>query len=273
MTDKERSETALAAYSELMVRTISNMIYLDPPQLQRRVVPRHQLYRRIAEETPDQYEARREARRVGRDWPADAHSMAGYQRLRNLGDCVLDVLKNDVPGDFIETGVWRGGACILMRGLSKAAGQGDRKTFVADSFEGLPPPSPDEFPADKGDTHFTRKEALGISLEQVQDNFRAYDLLDDNVVFLKGWFKDTLPKLDAKAFAIVRLDGDMYESTIQAIEILYPRLSPGGYLIVDDYGAVKGCREAIEDYRSANGITEPLQQVDWTGMFWQKAAG
>ncbi len=262
---------ALNAYSDLLVRTICNMIYLDPAQNKRRLIPKFKLYRQIVDETDETREKRMESRINGADWPSCAHSMAGYKRLRNLADCMLEVLKNDIPGDFIETGVWRGGACILMRGLSKAANQEKRKTYVADSFEGLPPPNAEEYPADKGDTLYTRSDMLGITLESVQDNFRSYDLLDDNVVFMKGWFKDTLPQLKAKKFAIIRLDGDMYESTIQAIEELYPKLAVGGYIIVDDFGAVRGCKKAINDYRESHGITDPIEKVDWTGVYWKKS--
>lgn len=261
--------TALESHAELLVRTISNTIYLDPPQNPRRPAQFHQLFRGMNAESPEQREARMSRRLSGRDWPVFAHSMAGYERLRNLANCVLDVFENEVEGHFIETGVWRGGACILMQGLCRAAGEADRKVFVADSFEGLPPPNAEEFPADEGDKHHT-KDALAISLETVQDNFRSYGLLDDNVVFMKGWFKDTLPTLGDEKFGIIRLDGDMYESTIQAIEILYPKLSVGGYIIVDDFGAVRACRKAIGDYRKAHGIEEPIEQVDWTGAYWKK---
>ncbi|MEO0486882.1 MAG: TylF/MycF/NovP-related O-methyltransferase [Pseudomonadota bacterium] len=263
-------ETALDAYCDLMVRTLTNLVYLDPEQTRR---PRmaHDLYRNIVNETPGARLRRERRRAQGRDWPVFAHSMAGYYRLTNLSRCVRQVIKDDVPGDFIETGVWRGGASILMRGVSNLAGGADRKVYLADSFEGLPPPDLENFPQDEGDKLYLFKEQLGISEEKVRKNFETYNLLDDNVVFVKGWFKDTLPTLEADQFAIVRLDGDMYESTIQAIEALYPKLSPGGYLIVDDYGAIAQCRQAIGEYREKHGITEPLTKIDWTGMYWRKA--
>jgi O-methyltransferase len=178
------------------------------------------------------------------------------------------VIKDAVPGDFIETGVWRGGACILMRGILKAHGIEDRSIYVADSFAGLPPASAD-YPADAGDRHHTHRE-LTVSLDDVQSAFQSYGLLDKNVIFVKGWFCDTLPALNVRQFAVIRLDGDMYESTIQAIEALYPRLSPGGFIIIDDYGAVQGCRQAVDDYRLRNEIVIPMRQIDWTGWFWRK---
>ncbi len=107
-------------------------------------------------------------------------------------------------------------------------------------------------------------------MEQVQSNFRAYDLLDDQVVFLKGWFKDTLPTAPIEKLAILRLDGDMYESTMDGLNNLYDKLSPGGFCIVDDYG-LPGCKLAIDDYRKEHGITDVMIQVDWTGWYWRKS--
>lgn len=208
-------------------------------------------------------------REVGLDWPSQAHTMIGRKRLDHLQVALETVLAEGVPGDVIETGVWRGGATIFMRAILQAWGVTDRRVFVADSFAGLPPPDP-KYAADQGDQHHTMKE-LAISLEQVRANFAKYDLLDEQVVFLEGWFKDTLPAAPIRQLAIARLDGDMYGSTMDAIEVLYPKLSVGGFLIVDDYGAVVGCRKAIEDYRQAHGITEPMTAIDWTGAYWRKA--
>src|SRR5579872_440882 len=134
-----------------------------------------------------------------------------------------------------------------MRAILQAHGAQDRKVYVADSFEGLPAPDPEKYPADAGDNHHTF-DHLAVSLEQVKENFTRYGLLDDQVCFIKGWFRDTLPTLRDKQWAVVRLDGDMYESTHDGLTNLYPNLAVGGYLIVDDYGAVKGCRQAIEDF-------------------------
>jgi O-methyltransferase/8-demethyl-8-(2,3-dimethoxy-alpha-L-rhamnosyl)tetracenomycin-C 4'-O-methyltransferase len=145
----------------------------------------------------------------------------------------------------------------------------DRKVYVADSFAGLPPPKPDLFPEDAGDTHHTISE-LAVSLDQVKENFDLYGLLDEQVVFLKGFFSDSLPSLDAELFSLIRLDGDMYESTYVALENLYPKLSIGGFAIIDDYWAIEQCRKAVTDYRSRFSINDCIQQIDWTGVWWQK---
>ncbi|MDP9117171.1 MAG: TylF/MycF family methyltransferase [Actinomycetota bacterium] len=212
-----------------------------------------------------------EARRNGRDWPPRAESMIGQARMENLSDCIETVLREDIPGDLIETGVWRGGATIYMRGVLKAYGVTDRTVWAADSFEGLPRPDPHRYPADRDDQHF-RMNALQIGVDQVRDNFRRYGLLDDQVKFLVGWFKDTLPTAPLTQLAVLRLDGDIYESTMQSLTYLYPKLSDGGYCIIDDYGYLETCKAAVEDYRGTHQITEPIVDIDGFGAFWRKSA-
>jgi O-methyltransferase len=209
-------------------------------------------------------------RSEGRDWPLVAHTMIGVERLDNLQRCTEDVIKSGVQGDLIETGVWRGGATILMRAVLRAYDVKDRVVWVADSFEGLPPPDPQKYPKDTGDLHHTYQE-LAIPIEEVKANFERYGLLDDHVRFLKGWFRDTLPSAPIEKLAVIRLDGDMYESTMDALTHLYPKLSTGGYLIVDDYGVVPACREAIDDYRASNGINDEIIDIDWSGIYWQRS--
>jgi len=242
-------------YTDLLIRSLSNMIYGDPP-LPPLTAGREQAY------SP-------KVRKIGRDWPSIAHTMVGLARLENLRDLAQAAIDKNIPGDFIETGVWRGGCCILMRGVLAANLITDRKVYVADSFAGLPRPNPAKYPEDEEDKLYTYKE-LAVSVEQVKANFAAYGLLDDKVVFVQGFFQDTLPKLDAGPLALIRLDGDMYESTIVALDALYPRLSPGGFIIVDDYGNIKACRQAVTDYRNCNMIDTPIQGIDWSGIWWQK---
>ena len=210
-----------------------------------------------------------EDRMNGKDWPLYAESMIGYKRLSNVQNCAVDVIENNVPGDFIETGVWRGGTVIFMRAVLKAFNVTDRNVWAADSFEGLPKPDPEKYEADKDDVFYTFDE-LRISQEIVQKNFQKYDLLDDQVKFLKGWFKDTLPTAPIEKLALLRLDGDMYESTMDALVSLYPKLSKGGYLIIDDWGSVAGCQLAVMDYRNKHGITEEIIPVDKDGVYWKK---
>lgn len=208
------------------------------------------------------------ARAEGLDWPLDALTMIGRKRLDHLQECALTVLRENIPGDFIETGVWRGGTVIFLRAILKAMDVTDRIVWAADSFEGLPAPNVEKHPADEGDQHYVH-DYLRVSQEQVQANFERFGLLDNQVRFLKGWFRDTLPGAPVKRLSILRLDGDMYESTIDALNSLYPKLSPGGFVIIDDYW-LRGCREAVTDYRKDHGIEEEILWIDRMGAFWRR---
>jgi O-methyltransferase len=209
-----------------------------------------------------------ERRRLGEDWPSIAETMIGLERLTNLQSCVTAVINDRVPGDLIETGVWRGGATILMRGVLKAMGDTTRTVWVADSFQGVPKPDPATYPADEGDAFWTKRE-LAVSLNEVRANFAKYGLLDGQVRFLKGWFRDTLPTAPIEQLAVLRLDGDLYESTIVALRALYPKLAVGGFVIVDDY-ALERCRAAVEDYRSEARIEDRPESIDRNAVFWRK---
>jgi hypothetical protein len=199
-----------------------------------------------------------------------SHSMIGRARLDNLQHCVEAVLQERVPGDFIETGVWRGGACILMRGLLAAHEVTDRIVWAADSFEGVPAPS---YPQDAGwDISASVLPVLAVSLDEVRNLFARYGLLDERVRFLKGWFKDTLPTAPIEHLAVLRLDGDLYESTMDALWALYHRVSPRGFIIVDDYFSCPPCGRAIEEFRSIMKITTPMQRIDDQSVFWRKEA-
>ncbi len=205
----------------------------------------------------------------GTDWPEFAETMIGLKRLDNLHQCVRDVLERKVPGDLIETGVWRGGATIFMRAALEAYGDRTRTVWVADSFQGLPKPRPEIYPADKGSAFWTFKE-LSVGVNQVKANFARYGLLDDRVRFLPGWFKDTLPAAPISQLALLRVDADMYEGTLQSLDYLYPKVSPGGYVIIDDYYGIQECGKAVDDYRRRAGISAEIKKIDWTGGYWRK---
>lgn len=204
----------------------------------------------------------------GLDWPANSDSMIGLKRMDNIEYCFRNVIKDSIPGDFIETGVWRGGAVIFMKALLVQENITDRIVWVADSFEGLPKPDDAKYKEDKGDKHHIFKE-LAISVEAVKKNFEKYGLLDDKVKFLKGWFKDTLPVAPISQLAIMRLDGDMYESTMDALTNLYHKLSKGGYVIIDDW-ALTGCKKAVQDFFDKQGIQPEIVPIDYSSVYWRK---
>lgn len=192
--------------------------------------------------------------------------------LDNVEFCVRSVLERNVPGDLIECGVWRGGTCIYMRGLLKAFGESGRTVWVADSFQGLPEPDGDISPLDAVSHEFLKLVGgFSVSLEAVQNNFAAFDLLDSQVRFLPGWFSDTLQQAPIERLALMRLDADYYESTQQALDALYPKLSPGGFVIIDDYGIMPlGARRAVEEFRGLHAIENPLVFANRAVAYWQK---
>jgi O-methyltransferase len=208
------------------------------------------------------------ARAEGRDWPPEAETMIGLRRLDNLQECITDVLRKGVSGDLLEAGVWRGGAAIFMRGVLAAYGD-ERTVWAADSFHGLPEPDPERYPADLHDDHWSYAQ-LAIPLEDVRSNFERYGLLDDKVRFLVGWFRETLPAAPIQAISVLRIDGDMYESTMDVLTNLYTKVSIGGYVIIDDYGTVEGCKAAVNDFRTEHGITERIERIDWAGVYWKR---
>lgn len=194
----------------------------------------------------------------------DAETMLGTLQLDQMQSCINDVCDRGVPGDLLEAGVWRGGMTVFMRGVLKARGESGRRVWVVDSFEGLPDPdaSADSFGWKSGD--------MAVSLDEVKNNFLRYGLLDDQVAFLKGFFNVTLPKAPVGSLSVLRVDADLYESTLDVLNNLYPKLSIGGYAVFDDYLNLNDCRRAIDEYRQAHGISEPITKIDSRAVFWKK---
>ncbi len=211
------------------------------------------------------------SREIGADWPLFGFTMTGRRRLDALHRCVDEILRENIPGDFAETGVWRGGSVILMRALLSAWNDTERLVWCADSFEGMPEPTVvDKTISSTSD--FSGLEYLAVSLEQVKNNFARFGLLDGQVKFLKGWFSDTLPTAPIKQLSLLRLDGDLYQSTQDALTNLYHKVSSGGYVIVDDYNSWDGCHAAVDEFRKQRDITEPIQKIDADAVLWQVSA-
>jgi O-methyltransferase len=258
MVAKRNGSDAVSLYLELLKKSLTNTIYAVEP------------------DTNQDDEIRFVHDFIQHYINGPAISMLPLARFDNLQSCITDVVAAKIPGDFIETGVWRGGATIFMRAMLKVLGITDRIVWVADSFEGLPEPDGDKYPVEAKTHHGGVMKKVynhfAANLEEVQTNFKAYDMLDDRVRFLKGWFKDSLPTAPIEALAIMRLDGDYYESTMDALVNLYDKLSIGGYAIVDDYGEDTWtyCRKAVDDFRREQRIEEPMIQVDSKCFFWQR---
>jgi O-methyltransferase len=204
----------------------------------------------------------------GRDWPFGGLTMGGLKRLDDLQRCVETLVAEDIEGDLIEAGAWRGGSSIMMRATLDTLGARDREVWVADSFQGFPGTG-DGPVVDPEAEEMSMLEFLSIPVEEVKASFDRLGL-GERVRFVPGFFAQTMPRLRGRRWSLIRLDGDSYEATRDCLEALYPGLVKAGYLVVDDYGAIEVCRNAVDDYRREHGISEPLEQVDWTCVRWRR---
>lgn len=259
-TSCDAGHIAAALYLDLLKRTLTSTLFVAEPDANQQDTPR------FVTQHIEHYQN------------SLAVSMLPLARFDNLQYCIEMVEKDGVPGDLIETGVWRGGATIFMRAMLKVLGDKTRKVWVADSFEGLPEPDPVKYPREaasyKSAAMVKYYNRLAVGIEDVKANFAAFGMLDDQVEFLKGWFCDTLPVAPIERLSVMRLDGDYYESTMDALTNLYDKLSPGGFVIIDDYGEDTWtyCRKAVEDFRTSRGIKDPLIKVDKPCSYWRKTS-
>ena len=211
-----------------------------------------------------------ETRREGGDWAYFGDTMVGWNRLDNIWKLLKQVVEDDISGDYIETGVWRGGASVFARAVMNMYGQHHRRSFVCDSFEGLPPGDRN---LDKGDKNWDDMHwYLAIPEELAAGNFQKYGLLDHNVIFAKGFFNETMPEIKKRAeqFSIMRLDGDMYESTVDVLYNLYDKLQVGGYVIMDDWKGFPS-KTACEDFFRVHEIKPEIIPIGnlWS-VYWKK---
>lgn len=241
-----------AAYLDLVTKVLAGSIYEDPP---------------LPVFGVNTYDVG--VRERGEDWPANAFTMVGLKRLANVRELTERAVRSNVPGDFVETGVWRGGASMMARAVFQTYSATDRKVILCDSFEGLPAPDVERYPQDEG-LDFHEYPDLAVSMEQVKDNFAKLGLLDDQVVFIKGWFRDTMKIVPSRQIAVLRLDGDMYESTWDPLIELYDRIPAGGWVIVDDYQLIPAAKQAVDDFLKQRGVQPEIVPIDEIGVFFRK---
>jgi O-methyltransferase len=195
----------------------------------------------------------------------DAETMLGLRQFDQMQACITDVVQRGVPGDVLEAGVWRGGMTIFMRGVLKVLGDSERRVWVVDSFEGLPDPEK------QFDSFGWQEGSMAVSLEEVKSNFSRYGLLDNQITFLRGFFNETLPESRIDRLSVLRVDADLYESTLDVLNHLYPKLSVGGYAVFDDYQNLKDCQRAIDQYRERHQITDSIVKIDSRAVYWIKS--
>lgn len=209
-------------------------------------------------------------RSQGLDWPSHGLTMVGRMRLENIERLLLNMIDAQVPGDFVECGVWRGGSSLFARGVLKALNVHDRKVHLVDSFEGLPKAS-----QAKDRDVWSEMDFLKVSLEEVQEPFRQLDLLDHGVTFHKGFFQHSLPPLrkqllaSNRTIAVLRMDGDMFESTMDILYNLYDLVSVGGCIIIDDF-AIQEAKEAVETFLHHHGLRVDYVTIDESSSYFCK---
>ena len=267
-------------YLWLIKRALTNLIYpehdlriafLEAEGAGLEEAARTRALRDIRIERPEAFRAVVDGKLTGREAKPRSHTVVGLFRLTGLERCAETALAAGVAGDFLEAGVGQGGAAIFLRALQEAHGVPARRTWLADSFQGPPPPAPSDAPYGL-DLAEPKAPWLAFDQASVQEHFRRYDLLGPQVRFIGGWLADTLGAAETGPLALLRIDVDLFSSTTTVLEGLYDRVSPGGFVIVDDYGAVASCREAVDGFRQRRGITEPLHRTDAECVFWRKPA-
>lgn len=275
-------DRARERYLWLLKRSLCNLLYVEL-ELQVSFLLKgadgltgHELQRYlrdIAEREPDRYRAYLAAKQEGTGPRRFMHTMIGLFRLHNIERCAERVFEDRIPGDFLEAGICRGGAAIFMRALQRAHEESGRRLWAVDSFRGVPPSVKEvdrSYGLEMDESHLPW---LACDLATVRSNFARYDMLDANVEFLPGWLEETLPAAPIGPLALVHLDVDLYSATSDCLDLLYDKVSPGGFVMIDDYGLLACCRDAVDAFRARRRIEEPIQWVDGSGIFWRKAGG
>lgn len=197
------------------------------------------------------------------------YSMTSVDRMYSLFKSVIYIVENNIPGDFVECGVWRGGSSMVIAETLKLMNETNRKIYLYDTFEGMPEPSPKDtkirHSEDPKKIWESEKKSGGwcaVSLEDVQSNLQKTNYPLSNLIFVKGMVEDTIPHTIPDTIALLRLDTDFYDSTYHEFVHLYPRLEYGGVLIIDDYGSWKGSRDATDQYFKEHNLHPLLHRVD-----------
>lgn len=200
-------------------------------------------------------------------------TMTSPERVHALVQAVEYVVRNDIPGDFVECGVWRGGSMMAVATTLLRLGVRDRRLHLFDTFDGMPPPSEE----DRNLRGQAAADLLATSergtawvwavaqLDEVRQNMRATGYPEALISCIQGKVEETIPRDAPERIAVLRLDTDWYESTKHEMTHLFPRLAPGGVLIVDDYGHWQGARRAVDEFIEEHGVRCLLCRIDYTG--------
>lgn len=211
-------------------------------------------------------------------WQVLPYTMSSYERLNNAYELASAIENDGVEGAFVECGVFKGGCAAVMGYVARRGGT-DRRTWLFDSFEGLPEPTAED---GQQAVDYSRSRSTG-RLETVDRCVGPMDVVKEvlfdklrldqrRIVIRKGWFQDTLPgaRGEIGPIAILRLDGDWYESTKTCLDNLYDNVVPGGYVILDDYYCWEGCKKALDEFVAARGLAVEVTRIDKAGAYFRK---
>lgn len=210
-------------------------------------------------------------RENGLDWPLYGLTMVGYKRLTNLENLLRETSLNRIKGDFVECGVWRGGSSVFAKAVWDAYNEHSRRIHLVDSFNGLPKAT-----QGNDDNSWNRMTYLKVKEDDIRQSFAELRLLDDRVEFVKGYFRYSLPVLrkemqsGGRKIAILRMDGDMYESTMDILYNLYDLVSIGGCIIIDDF-SIPVCRKAMDEFMRRHAMNPVYTSIDGSGAYFCKS--
>ena len=202
------------------------------------------------------------------------YTMTNAERIFSLIQSVRYVVKNNIPGDIVECGVWRGGSMMATAKTLLQLNNKEKQLYLFDTFEGMTKPekidvsqsnliASEEFNNTKVDSDSSTW--CRASLEDVKSNLFSIGYDKEKIHFIKGKVENTLPSDEIKTISILRLDTDWYKSTKHELIHLFPKISKGGVLIIDDYGFWQGAKKAVDEYISENNIQILLNRIDNTG--------
>jgi O-methyltransferase len=206
------------------------------------------------------------------------YTMTSVERLYAMHKAVEHVARAGVQGAIVECGVWRGGSMMMAALTLLALGKSDRNLLLFDTFAGHPRPNPERDCKEHYEFWLQRRRTdrssswAEVALEEVRGNLASTGYPLDKVAFVKGVVQETLPASAPEAIALLRLDTDWYDSTAHELRHLYPRLVPGGVLIVDDYGEMQGQKQAVDEFCEQNGVALLLNRIDHSGRIAVKPA-
>lgn len=241
-------------------------------QKKRELNPREELSRRFADAAPSMIDTL---------LAVSQFTMTSPERLLALCDAIEHVCRHEIPGSIVECGVWRGGSMMAAARTLIQQGDRTRQLWLYDTYDGMSEPNDADidFTGSRADQLLSAQDKQDPNsiwcrspLDEVRQNLASTDYPSEKVRFVAGKVEETIPAQIPEQISLLRLDTDWYESTMHELVHLYPRLCPGGVLIIDDYGHWQGCRRAVNEYFASNNIPIFLNRIDYTGRIAIKPA-